>query len=89
MNCAVIHGPFHATGEWHWQQVRCPALATNPGFTGGYAEIGYFLTQGDTRGYRGGVFDRTRPAHALGAGGIGAVQLNLRYDYLDLIDGSD
>ena len=48
--------------------------------------MGYFLTRGDTRGYKGGAFDRTTPANPLGDGGIGAVQVNLRYDHLDLND---
>jgi phosphate-selective porin OprO/OprP len=82
---AYIAGPFHATGEAHWQRVDRLAGA-DPTFFGGYAEIGYFLTRGDTRGYKGGVFDRTTPANPVGDGGIGAVQVNLRYDHLDLND---
>ena len=82
---AYIAGPFHVTGEAHWQQVDRLAGA-DPTFFGGYAEVGYFLTRGDTRGYKGGAFDRTTPANPLGDGGIGAVQLNLRYDHLDLDD---
>ena len=87
LEAAFISGPFHAAGEWRWQQVDATTLASDPTFSGGYVEAGMFLTQGDTRGYRGGVFDRTRPANAVGSGGIGAIQLNLRYDYLDLTDG--
>jgi len=83
---AWIKGPLHATGELRWQKVdRLGALA-DPTFFGGYAEIGYFLTKGDTRSYRNGAFDRIRPKSPLGKGGAGAVQLNLRYDHLDLID---
>lgn len=88
LEAAVISGPFHATGEWHWQQVETPGIAANPMFTGGYAEVGYFLTSGDKRGYRNGVFDRTRPAHPVSTGGIGAWQVNLRYDTLELNDGT-
>jgi len=86
VEAAWISGPFHATGEYHWQQVSAAGAALDPTFSGGYAEAGLFLTKGDSRGYRGGAFDRTRPAHALGSGGIGAVQLNVRYDTLDLTD---
>lgn len=85
---AWIRGPFHATGEAHWQKVNAPGALTDPTFFGGYAEVGLFLTPGDTRGYRGGVFDRVRPKNPVGKGGIGAVQLNLRYDRLDLNDGA-
>ena len=40
----------------------------------------------DTTAYKGGAYDRIRPKKALGKGGVGAIQLNLRYDWLDLND---
>lgn len=86
LEAAYIQGPFHATGEAHWQSVDRPGALADPTFFGGYAEVGLFLTKGDTRGYKGGVFDRIKPKNPVGKGGFGAVQLNLRYDYLDLID---
>jgi phosphate-selective porin OprO/OprP len=86
LEAAYIRGPFHATGEAHWQQVNRPGALADPTFFGGYAEVGMFLTPGDTRGYKGGAFDRTKPKSPLGKGGFGALQVNLRYDYLDLID---
>jgi len=55
----------------------------DPSFFSWYAEAGYFLT-GETRGYRNGLWDRTKVLHPLSKGGSGAVQLNARYDYLDL-----
>jgi phosphate-selective porin OprO/OprP len=85
LEAAWISGRFHATGETRWQTVERIG-APNPTFFGGYAEAGYFLTKGDTRGYKGGAFDRTKPAHPVGEGGIGAIELNVRYDYLDLND---
>lgn len=85
LESAVIAGPFHATGETYWQRVSRPGLA-DPTFFGGAFELGYFLTKGDTRGYKAGVFDHVKPAHPLGQGGIGAIQVNARYDYLDLTD---
>jgi phosphate-selective porin OprO/OprP len=45
-----------------------------------------FLTKRDTRAYKGGVFDRIKPRNPVDKGGFGAVQVNLRYDYLDLVD---
>ncbi|MXO75688.1 hypothetical protein GRI40_10710 [Altererythrobacter aerius] len=86
LEAAYIQGPFHATGEAHWQRVDRPGAIADPTFFGGYAEAGMFLTRGDTRGYRGGAFDRVKPANPVGEGGFGAVQVNLRYDFLDLID---
>lgn len=85
LEAAYISGPFHAAAEAHWQTVGRIA-GVDPTFFGFYAEAGMFLTKGDTRGYKGGVFDRVKPARAVGKGGPGAIQLNLRYDYLDLVD---
>lgn len=82
----AINGPFHATGETFWQQVRRPGGLPDPTFFGGYAEVGYFLTGGDSRTYKGGKFDRIKPKNPVGKGGFGAVQVNARYDYLDLND---
>jgi phosphate-selective porin OprO/OprP len=84
---AWIKGPFHASGEVRWQHVDRAGTLPDPTFFGGYAEVGYFLTKGDTRSYKGGVFERIKPHRPVGKGGFGALQLNLRYDYLDLIDG--
>lgn len=87
LEAAVIAGPFHATGEAYWQRVDRPGALVDPTFFGAYAEVGLFLTKGDSRGYKDGKFDRTKPKKAVGEGGIGAIQLNLRYDRLDLNDG--
>ncbi|WP_338244654.1 porin [Aurantiacibacter hainanensis] len=82
-----ISGPFHAVGEAFWQTANRPAPAMEDAtFFGGYAEAGLFLTPGDSRGYKGGKFDRTRPANPVDEGGMGALQVNVRYDYLDLSD---
>jgi phosphate-selective porin OprO/OprP len=86
LEAAVIAGPFHAVAEGYWQNVSTPTGIADPTFFGGYAEVGYFLTGGDTRGYKSGKFDRTKPANPVGEGGIGSVQVNLRYDRLDLND---
>ncbi|MEQ1509090.1 MAG: porin [Sphingopyxis sp.] len=81
---AAIRGRFHVAGEGAWMTARRPGLA-DPSFGGGYAELGVFLTD-DRRNYRKGAFDRVSPRRALGSGGMGAVELNLRYDWLDLSD---
>lgn len=57
----------------------------DPSFTGGYAELGYYLT-GESRGYRGGRWDRTKVLHPFDKGGWGALQINARFDYLKLSD---
>jgi len=57
----------------------------NPSFWSAYGEIGYYLT-GETRGYKGGKFDRTKVLHPFNEGGWGALQLNARLDYVELRD---
>lgn len=86
LEAAYIRGPLHLAGEAFWQKVDRPGALADPTFFGGYAEAGLFLTRGDTRGYDGGEFARVKPKRPLGKGGFGAVQVNLRYDYLDLVD---
>lgn len=85
LEAAAIAGRLHFAGEAFWQSVSVPG-AGDPTFFGGSAEVGLFLTPGDTRGYEDGAFDRARPARPIGEGGIGAIQVNARYDRLDLVD---
>jgi len=85
LEAGYINGPFHVAGETHWQKASRIGF-DDPTFFGSYAEVGYFLTKGDTRGYKNGTFDRIKPANGVDKGGIGAIQVNLRYDYLDLND---
>jgi len=82
---AYIAGPFHATLEGHRITPQRRGLP-DPSFWGGYAEVGMLLTPGDTTAYKDGAYDRIRPVRPITAGGIGAVQVNLRYDRLDLND---
>lgn len=81
----VNHGRLHAAAESHWLTAKRIGAFADPTFNGGYAEIGYFLTN-DTQVYKGGAIDRTRPSNPLGKGGTGAVQINARYDWIDLSD---
>jgi len=85
LEAAWIGGPFHVTGEAHWLNADG---AAGPGrtFFGSYAEAGWFLT-GETRGYRGARWDRTRVRRSVEEGGFGAVQAVVRWDYLDLNSG--
>lgn len=55
----------------------------NPSFWGGYLEAGYFIT-GETRGYKNGLWDRTKVLKPFSKGGLGAFQVIGRVDYLDL-----
>ncbi|WP_067736768.1 OprO/OprP family phosphate-selective porin [Novosphingobium naphthalenivorans] len=85
LEAAYIHGRFHATAESFWQTVRRTGFK-DPTFNGGYAEVGYMLTD-DTTTYKNGTYDRIKPKHGLDTGGIGAIQVNARYDWLDLNGG--
>jgi phosphate-selective porin OprO/OprP len=87
IEAAMIKGPFHATAELHWLHADGAGAAPDPTLFGGYAEVGYFLT-GETRGYRGARWERTRVRRPVEDGGFGAVQALLRYDHLDLNSGS-
>jgi len=81
---AGTRGPLWWAGEAHWLTVKRPALG-DPTFFGGYGEVGYVLT-GETRGYGNGIFSGVKPANPVGSGGLGAWQVGLRYDYLDMND---
>ena len=82
LEAAIIRGPFHAAAEVHWLNAD-RIIGADPTFFGFYAEAGWYLT-GETRGYRGARWDRTRVRRSIEEGGIGAIQLNVRYDHLDL-----
>jgi phosphate-selective porin OprO and OprP len=58
-------------------------IPDDPTFFSVYGEVGFYLT-GETRGYRNGVWNRTKVLKPVKDGGIGAIQLNARIDYLDL-----
>lgn len=85
LEAAIVSGPFHAAGEGFWQTMRRTG-DTDPTFFGGYAEAGFVLT-GESRGYKDGAFDRLKPSKPITDGGIGAIEINARYDHLDLNDG--
>ena len=83
LEAAVIAGRFHAAAEAQWRIVDLPG--DKAGFFGSAIEAGIFLTD-DSRGYKNGVFKGVKVRKPLGQGGFGALQFNLRYDYLDLTD---
>ncbi|WP_260583430.1 OprO/OprP family phosphate-selective porin [Sphingopyxis sp. PET50] len=85
LEAAVIAGPFHAAGEGYWQTAKREGAA-DPTYFGGYAEVGVVLTKGDRRAYKDSAFDRLKPSNPVTEGGIGAIEVNARYDHLDLND---
>lgn len=84
LEAAFVHGRWHGVAETHWLDADQTEGRRNR-FFGGYAELGYFLTD-DSRGYKNGIFERAKPRTPLGGGGFGALQINARYDHLDLND---
>lgn len=77
-------GPLTLAGEAGRLWLDRPGLGDDH-FTGYYGYAAYMLT-GETRGFKGGNFDRIRPFHELGSGGLGAFEVALRYDHIDLAD---
>lgn len=82
LETAAVHGRLHVASEVHWLKAQRDGL-TDPIFFGAYAEVGVFLTK-DSRPLKGGLFGAIKPSNPVGGGGIGALQLNVRYDFLDL-----
>ncbi|MGB5724596.1 MAG: porin [Parasphingorhabdus sp.] len=85
LEAAVISGRFHAAAEGHWLRLNRTGALADPTFFGGSVEAGFFLTD-DTRGYKEGVFKGVKVSNPVGQGGMGAWQINVRYDHLDLVD---
>ena len=85
LEAALISGRFHAAGETHWLKLNRTGALTDPTFFGGSVEAGFFLTD-DTREYKEGVFKGVKVSNPVGEGGMGAWQVNVRYDRLDLND---
>jgi phosphate-selective porin OprO/OprP len=84
LEAAVISGRFHAAAEMHSVTIDRTGFE-DPTFFGGAIEAGFYLTN-DTRQYKGGVFKGVKVSEPLGTGGIGAWQVNVRFDRLDLDD---
>jgi phosphate-selective porin OprO and OprP len=85
LEAAAQNGRWHAQAEAHWNRVERLATSADPTFFGVAVETGFFLTN-DSRGYRAGVFRGPSVRRPVTTGGTGAVQLNVRYDHLDLND---
>lgn len=84
LEAAGIFGPFYVASEAFWQKVSREGLS-DPTFFGAYVDAGYFFT-GESRGYKGGKFDRVKVKHPFNKGGWGSFGANVRWDYLDLAD---
>ena len=84
IEAAGVFGPLTVAGEAGklWLD-RFDAV--NKSFTGYYGYAAYMIT-GETRPFKGGNFDRIRPFKDMGNGGLGAFEVALRYDHINLSD---
>ena len=78
----AVFGPLTLAGEAGRLWFDRPSFG-NTHFTGFYGYAAYTLT-GETRPFKAGNFDRLRPCKELGKDGLGAFEIALRYDQLDL-----
>lgn len=90
LEAGVFKGPFSLVGETGFLKADLVTPLPNqadPGFWGGHITVGYFLT-GEDAPYnpKNGTYDRPKVKHPVFKGGPGAIQIALRYDYLDLVD---
>jgi phosphate-selective porin OprO/OprP len=83
---ALVRGPFSLQGEYGKLWIDRFGTAPNVSFDGFYVFGSWFLT-GESRSFKSGVVDRVKPFNDFSPGsGIGAVELAIRYDQLDLTD---
>lgn len=82
LELATIRGPFHAQAEFLKEDGSLGSAK------GGFIQTGYFLT-GETRTYKNGKFERTKPSRPLSAGGYGAVEIGARFDSFDARNAGD
>ena len=87
VEAASVFGPLSVQGEWAFVKANLSDTTVgqnDPTFSGGYIEASYFLT-GEKRAYsaKKGSFGRIKIKDQ---DGMGAVQLAVRYDRIDLTD---
>lgn len=86
---AVVYGPFSAQAEYIQANVSGTGYNDNV-LNGYYGYVSYFLT-GESRVYKAstGAWDRIKPKQNFSSqGGLGAWEIAMGYDYLNLIDGN-
>ena len=86
VEAAGVWGPFSLQGEYMRVSANTDS-GSDPDFYGWYVDASVFLT-GESRSYKGskGSFGRVKVANPVNEGGLGAWQLAVRYDYIDLTD---
>lgn len=87
LEAATVIGPLSLQGEYITTSVNRGGAFDDADLNAWYAYGSYFLT-GESRVYKGGIFDRIKPSSTVGKGGIGAWEVGLRYSAADLTDGT-
>ena len=82
---AVIN-QFWVAGEFGTTSPNCPSCASTPNLNGAYVESGILI--GGKKDYKDGKFNRPKVDNPLTDGGMGAVSFVVRFDTVDLADGS-
>ena len=82
LEAARIQGSFHAQAEYLTEYGDLGDVQ------GGFIQAGYFLT-GETRKYKGGKMDRTKPKKPVSKGGFGAWEIAARFDTINARDAGD
>lgn len=88
-----IHGPFSVQGEYSnidVTRIGGPNVGEDPKVKVGYAFVSFWPT-GEMRNYdpAAGEIKRPKILNPVTAGGMGGVELAVRYDYVDLGDAYD
>lgn len=85
LEAAYVNGPFSVQGEW--AHVDVDGTSRDAELSTWYASGSWFLT-GHMRNYsaKNGRFERVKVESPVTKGGLGAVELALRYDAADLSD---
>lgn len=78
-------GPISLQGEYAVLKVSRLDESDNASFSGGYISASYFIT-GEHRGYKKGAFSRAKVKNPVSEGGMGAWQVAVRYDTIELND---
>ena len=86
LEAAYVIGPMSVQAEYIDTQVDLTTGALGYEWDGFYGQLSYILT-GESRSYKwkSGTFDRVKPK----SGGIGAVELVLRYEDVTITDGDE
>ena len=91
---AWLNGPMSIQAEYIGKDITGATGTADSSLKSFYVQGSYFLTSGDSRGYKQAyaVFARVKPKSPLAFGGdnsgMGAWEVALRYDWLDTDDGA-